>query len=75
MDAWLTAAAARIVAEAGGEPLALTDAEEAMLLDAARLAAHQSGSRTNAPLLCYLLGVAAGRSGAALGRLSAALDA
>ena len=29
----------------------------------ARVAAHDSGERTNAPLLCYLLGVAVGRGG------------
>lgn len=29
-----------------------------MLLEAARVAAHDSGQRTNAPLLCYLLGLA-----------------
>jgi hypothetical protein len=31
------------------------------LLDLARVAAHDSGERTNAPLLCYLVGVAVGR--------------
>jgi Domain of unknown function (DUF6457) len=30
------------------------------LLDVAAHAAHESGARTNAPLLCYLLGVARG---------------
>jgi hypothetical protein len=42
------------------------------LLDLARVAAHDSGERTNAPLLCYLLGVAVGR-GAELGELADAL--
>jgi hypothetical protein len=28
----------------------------ATLLDLARIAAHESGERTNAPLLCYFLG-------------------
>jgi hypothetical protein len=30
------------------------------LLDLARIAAHTSGERTNAPLLCYLVGRAQG---------------
>jgi hypothetical protein len=30
------------------------------LLDVAGHAAHESGARTNAPLLCYLLGLSAG---------------
>ena len=38
----------------------LTDAEATTLLDLARVAAHESGDRTNAPLLCYLLGRAGG---------------
>jgi len=38
----------------------LTDAEQTTLLDLARIAAHESGDRTNAPLLCYLLGRAGG---------------
>jgi hypothetical protein len=29
---------------------------EATILDLARIAAHESGERTNAPLLCYLIG-------------------
>ncbi len=31
------------------------------LLDIARVASHTSGDRTNAPLLCYVLGQAAAR--------------
>ncbi len=50
MDAWLDAAAASIGA---GE---LTDEEAETILDLARIAAHDSGERTNAPLLCYLVG-------------------
>ena len=38
----------------------LSDADEQTLLDLARVAAHESGDRTNAPLLCYLLGRAGG---------------
>ncbi len=51
MDAWLRAA----VAAAGGE-VDLSPDDEQTLLDLARIAAHESGDRTNAPLLCYLLG-------------------
>jgi hypothetical protein len=40
--------------------------EEKTLLDLAALAAHESGVRTNAPLLCYLLG----RSGKSLDELA-----
>jgi hypothetical protein len=32
------------------------------LLDLARIAAHDSGARTNAPLLCYLVGRAQSRA-------------
>jgi hypothetical protein len=41
----------------------LTSDEIAVLLDLAGHAAHDSGARTNAPLLCYLVGRAqAGRT-------------
>jgi hypothetical protein len=32
------------------------------LLDVARIAAHDSGERSNAPLLCYLIGRAQGHT-------------
>lgn len=38
----------------------LSEEEEKTLLDLARIAAHESGDRRNAPLLCYLLGRAGG---------------
>jgi hypothetical protein len=38
----------------------LTEEEQKTLLDLARVAAHDGGERTNAPLLCYLLGRAGG---------------
>jgi hypothetical protein len=62
MDPWLTQARDALAAEAGIEPaaLVLTDAEADTLLDLARIAAHKSGERTNAPLLCYLVGRAQG---------------
>jgi hypothetical protein len=43
--------------------LELSPAEVELLLDLAGHAAHESHARTNAPLLCYLLGRA--RAGAA----------
>ena len=65
MDAWLTAAAERL----GLSREELSAADETVLLDQARIAAHESGARTNAPLLCYLLGLAAGRTGRDLAEL------
>jgi hypothetical protein len=61
MDEWLTrrsealAAASEMVAT----ELSLSDSDVATILDLAGLAAHESGERTNAPLLCYLIGKAA----------------
>jgi Domain of unknown function (DUF6457) len=54
MNEWLTRQAEAIGVEG------LDEAEETTLLDLARVAAHTSGDRTNAPLLCYLLGRANG---------------
>ena len=62
MDAWL-ADARDALADAAGVPrerLELTDGDVSTLLDLARIAAHESGERTNAPLLCYLVGRAQG---------------
>lgn len=58
MDAWLSEAREAVAAAAGLPPaeLDLSDDDAATLLDLARIAAHESGERTNAPLLCYLLG-------------------
>lgn len=58
VDDWLSAAADVIAREAGvpRESLELDTTTEATLLDLARVAAHDSGARTNAPLLCYLAG-------------------
>ncbi len=65
MDAWLTAVRDSVAKETGIPPEQLTldggTAQE--LLDLARIAAHESGERTNAPLLAYLVGVAVGRGG------------
>ena len=56
MDAWLTAARDALARESGVAELELSDDDVATLLDLARIAAHESGERTNAPLLCYLVG-------------------
>jgi Domain of unknown function (DUF6457) len=63
MDGWLEEARARLAAELGDDPSAyeLSRAEIDELLGLAREAAHASGERTNAPLLCYLVGLARGR--------------
>jgi len=64
MDAWLTSARDRLAEASGLEPkkLELSDDDVRELLDLARIAAHDSGERTNAPLLCYLVGRAQGRA-------------
>ena len=58
MDAWLTQARDALAAAGAVEPaeLELDDHDTKTLLDLARIAAHTSGDRTNAPLLCYLVG-------------------
>jgi Domain of unknown function (DUF6457) len=58
VDTWLTAVRDALAAEAELAPadLELSDADADTLLDLARIAAHVSGERTNAPLLCYLVG-------------------
>jgi hypothetical protein len=76
MNEWLSAradalAATGPVVRAG---LELTDADVETLLDVAGFAAHDSGARTNAPLLCYLLGRASA-GGASLDELAAAVRA
>ena len=57
MDAWLSRARDAIAAEDVDRALLeLSEADADTLLDLARIAAHVSGERTNAPLLCYLIG-------------------
>ena len=72
---WLTETTLRVAAAAGIDPGALlVDATAAeQLLDLAGFAAHDSGERTNAPLLCYLIGLAAARSDADVDTLAAAV--
>jgi hypothetical protein len=73
MDAWLTDVR-NAIADATGIPAAeleIGEDEARELLSLARIAAHESGERTNAPLLTYLAGVVVGR-GAELDRVVAA---
>jgi uncharacterized protein DUF6457 len=58
MDPWLTEARDRLAGAAGipQKELELSEDDARELLDLARIAAHDSGERTNAPLLCYLVG-------------------
>jgi hypothetical protein len=58
MNDWLTRRAEALADATGIDRAALerTPEEIGQLLDLAGLAAHESGARTNAPLLCYLLG-------------------
>jgi hypothetical protein len=75
LDAWLSQARDTAAACAGlpsGE-LDLTDEDAALLLDLAGLAAHESGDRRNAPLLCFVLGRAT--QGTTLAELSEAIHA
>jgi hypothetical protein len=68
VDSWLSSAVGA-VATAAGVPrssLDLSDADVEKLLELARIAAHDSGQRTNAPLICYLVGLAVEASGKSL---------
>jgi hypothetical protein len=58
MNDWLTRRAEALADATGIDraALELTPEEIGQLLDLAGLAAHESGARTTAPLLCYLLG-------------------
>jgi len=60
---WISDVTMRIAAAAALDPAdLLVDAETAQtLLDLAGVAAHASGERTNAPLLCHVLGRAVAR--------------
>jgi hypothetical protein len=68
---WLEAARNRLAAETDTDPAAyeLAQGEIDDLLELARVAAHESGQRINAPLVCYLVGLARGRRPAELGDL------
>jgi uncharacterized protein YciI len=68
VDEWLLAARDRIAAATNENPAGLGLAPDQVdaVLELARVAAHESGERINAPLVCYLAGLAAGRSGTEL---------
>ena len=73
MDQWLTQAQ-EVLSRTSGVPagrLELDEEAAATLLELARVAAHESGERTNAPLLCYLIGRA--QDGASLDELADAV--
>ena len=65
MHEWLAAASERLAGEVGADASAygLTREDIDELLELARIAAHESGERINAPLVCYLVGAAQARSG------------
>jgi hypothetical protein len=71
VDEWLSAARDRVAAAAGldSSSLDLTQEEVDEILELARVAAHESGERINAPLLCYLVGLAQARRGGDLADL------
>jgi hypothetical protein len=73
---WLSQRADELAAASGVERarLDLSGDDIRELLDLAKVAAHESGARINAPLLCYLVGVARG-SGKGVGELADALRA
>jgi hypothetical protein len=61
VDEWLSRARDAIAKDDVERALLeLSEADADTLLDLARIAAHVSGERTNAPLLCYLIGRAQG---------------
>jgi hypothetical protein len=63
MNEWLEDTTAKLAAATGDEPAVyeLTADEQRALLELARVAAHESGARVNAPLATFLAGVARGR--------------
>jgi hypothetical protein len=61
VDDWLEQAGDALAREARVDPasLRLDDNDAGLLLELAGLAAHESGARLNAPLVCFLAGRAA----------------
>ena len=74
MHEWLEQARANLAGSVESSPAdyELSQADVDELLELARIAAHESGERTNAPLVCYLVGLARGRHGGDLSALVAA---
>jgi hypothetical protein len=75
VNSWLAQRAGTLAATGGVDRagLDLSDADVDTLLDLARIAAHESGDRRNAPLLCYLAGLAQARGSAGLDELAEAV--
>jgi hypothetical protein len=75
VDSWLSPAVDAVATTAGvpGASLDLSDADVEKLLDLARIAARDSGQRTNAPLICYLVGLAVATSGKSLEDIAGAV--
>jgi hypothetical protein len=71
VDDWLRQARDRLAEAAGEDPASLDLSQEEIdeLLELARVAAHESGERINAPLLCYLVGLVHARRGGELADL------
>ena len=69
---WLETASAVVAESAGCDPgdLKLSEGEKDALLDASRVAAHTSGERINAPLICTVIGMAAAKTGASIESLA-----
>ena len=75
MDSWLSSTADSVASTAGvpRASLDLSDADVERLLELARIAARESGERTNAPLICYLVGRSVAASGKTLEDVVAAV--
>jgi Domain of unknown function (DUF6457) len=75
VNLWLAQRADALAAAGGVDRVALEldDADVDTLLDLARIAAHESGDRRNAPLLCYLAGLAQARGSGSLDELAEAV--
>ena len=63
MHEWLVSARDRLAGSVDATPaeLSLSERQIAQLLELARVAAHDSGERPNAPLATYLVGLSHGR--------------
>ena len=75
VDAWLTTARDALASASGvpADELEVDASTGTTLLDLARLAAHESGDRRNAPLLAFLVGRASAAGPAGVEELAAAV--
>lgn len=74
MTAWLEKVAEAVERESGAS-LVLETSEIDELLRLARFAAHESGAKLNAPLVCYLVGCAKAGSELSVSDLAAVVRA